>query len=308
MSKLNIEIAGIQFPNPVLVSAGTFGYGDELAEVMDINQLGGIVTKTLTLKPRLGNSAPRVIPTTGGMMNSVGLQNMGIESFIEEKLPQLKKQIQIPLIVSIMGESPEEFKSLAELLNGIEGLSAIELNLSCPNVKAGGSSFGVDPQLAGEAVNAVKKTVKLPVFAKLTPNVTDIGLIAKAVEAAGADAIVAVNTFNALSIDPETRHSRLGNWKGGLSGPAIKPLALYQVYHAVQAVKIPIIGMGGIISPADALEFILAGAMAVSIGTGNFINPRTPLKIIKGISRYLEKHHLADLHTLRGAFNPTLSA
>jgi dihydroorotate dehydrogenase (NAD+) catalytic subunit len=307
MSKLTVDIAGIQLANPVLVSAGTFGYGDELAEVMDINQLGAIVTKTLTLKPRLGNPAPRIIPTTGGMMNSVGLQNMGIESFLQTHLPELRQKITIPLIVSIMGDSPEEFKSLAGMFNGLTGVSALELNLSCPNVKAGGSSFGVDPQLAGEVVQAVKEAVKLPVFAKLTPNVTDIGVIAKAVEAAGADAIVAVNTFNALSIDPETHHSRLGNWKGGLSGPAIKPLALYQVYHTVQAVKIPVIGMGGILTASDALEFILAGASAVSIGTGNFINPRTPLKVIKGINQYLEKHHLSDFQTLRGTFNPSLS-
>ncbi len=299
---LSFHIAGIPFSNPVLVSAGTFGYGNEFAEVMEVNRLGGVVTKTLTLKPRPGNPAPRVIPVTSGMMNSVGLQNIGIEEFVSHKLPELQSFLKIPLIVSIMGETPEQFAELASRLKGLTGISALELNLSCPNVKAGGVSFGIDPMAAASVVSAVKAVSDYPVFAKLTPNVTDIGMIAKAVENAGADAIVAVNTFNGLSIDIETRQSRLGTWKGGVSGPAIKSLALYQVYQTAKSVKVPVIGMGGILKYSDAVEFLLAGASAVSVGTGNLIEPKTSIKVVKGLESYCSKHNIEKLSQLVGQF------
>ena len=302
MPNLSVHIAGIQFPNPVLVSAGTFGFGDEFAGIIDVNLLGGIVTKTITLQPRPGNPAPRVIPVTGGMFNSVGLQNPGVDEFISHKFPQLKTLLNIPLVVSIMGESVEEFVQLIDKLNTCHPISAIELNLSCPNVHAGGSSFGISAKMTAEVVSTAKKASKFPVYAKLTPNVTEIGEIASAAESAGASAIVAVNTFNGMVIDVHTRKSKLGHWKGGISGPGIKPLAVYQVYQIAQAVKIPIIGMGGILHAEDAIEFILAGASAVSVGTGNFIAPDTALKVLWGLESFMQSENITDIANIRGTF------
>ena len=300
MANLKIKFAGIEFQNPVFVSAGTFGYGDEFAEIIDVNRLGGIVTKTLTLKPREGNPAPRVAPTASGMLNSVGLQNIGIEKFLQNKLPELNKIIKVPLIISIMGESVEEFIKLTELSTRVESINAIELNLSCPNVKAGGTSFSIEPRLTKEVVREVKKVSRIPVFVKLTPNVTDIVPIAKAAESAGADAIVAVNTFLGMSIDVETQKSKLGTKTGGLSGPAIKPMALYHVHRICQSVKIPVVGVGGIVSGSDAIEFILVGASAIAVGTGNYIDPQTSKKVLEGIEDYMQKQKINSLSDIRG--------
>ena len=302
MVDLSIEIAGIRFQNPVFVSAGTFGYGDEFSDTFNVNQLGAIVTKTITVKPREGNPSPRIVPTSSGMLNSIGLQNIGIEKFLKEKFPILQSKIQIPLIVSIMGESVNEFVELTNHLNSIDSIKAIELNLSCPNVKAGGTSFSIDAKLTEEVVRAVKRISKFPIFAKLTPNVTDIVPIAKSAESAGADAIVAVNTFIGMAIDIQTRKSKLSTKTGGLSGPAIKPLALYHVYQISKNVKIPIIGIGGIISAGDAIEFITAGAQAICVGTGNLIDPRTSMKVIQELNAFMEKNHCKTINEIHGSF------
>jgi dihydroorotate dehydrogenase (NAD+) catalytic subunit len=296
---LAIEIAGIKFKNPVMVASGTFGWGEEYSGVMDLSKLGAIVTKTITLKPREGNSPPRICETPSGMLNSIGLQNEGIDKLISEQLPFLAK-FNIPVIVNIAGDSPDEFAELAKMLDKAKVVRAIELNISCPNVKHGGMLFGVDPIATGEVVKAVKKATSLPVIAKLTPNVTDITLIAKAAESAGADAVSLINTLLGMSIDIGTRKPRIGAGMAGLSGPAIKPVAVRMVWQVAKAVKIPVIGIGGIMTADDAIEFFLAGASAVQVGTANFVDPEAANKVIKGIEGYLKAHKLSGIKDIIG--------
>jgi len=296
--KLETEIAGIKLKNPVMVASGTFGYGIEPAEIIDLNQLGAIITKTITLKPREGNAPPRIVETASGMLNAIGLQNEGIKDFLANKLPFFAK-FETPLIVNIAGESPEDYAELAKILSKEPLVKGLELNISCPNVKSGGLQFGVDPKLTAEVVKAVRKATKLPIITKLTPNVTDITLIAKAAESAGSDAVSLINTLLGMAIDIENRKSKLGTLTGGLSGPAIKPIALRMVWQVAQAVKIPIIGLGGIMTAEDAIEFFIAGASAIQVGTANFVNIEAPMKIIKGINNYLEENKTS----LKGIIN-----
>jgi dihydroorotate dehydrogenase (NAD+) catalytic subunit len=289
MPKLETEIAGIKMKNPVMVASGTFGFGKEYAEYIDLNKLGAIVTKSITLKPREGNPPPRLVETPAGMLNSIGLENPGIEGFLAEELPFLAK-FDTPIIVNIAGESIEEYAELAKILSRESTVKGLEINISCPNVKKGGMSFGVDPKLTAEVIAQVRKSaLSLPIIAKLTPNVTDITVIAKAAVEAGADALSAINTILGMAIDIETGKSRLGTLTGGLSGPAIKPIALRMVYEISHTVNVPVIGIGGIVSGQDAYEFILAGAKAVQVGTANFIDVEAPLKIIKELEAYLNK-------------------
>jgi len=289
MPKLETEIAGIKMKNPVMVASGTFGFGKEYAEYIDLNKLGAIVTKSITLKPREGNPPPRLVETPAGMLNSIGLENPGIESFLAEELPFLAK-FDTPIIVNIAGETVEEYAELAKILSRESTVKGLEINISCPNVKKGGMSFGMDPKLTAEVIAQVRKSaLSLPIIAKLTPNVTDITVIAKAAVEAGADALSAINTILGMAIDIETGKSRLGTLTGGLSGPAIKPIALRMVYEISHTVNVPVIGIGGIVSGQDAYEFILAGAKAVQVGTANFIDVEAPLKIIKELEAYLNK-------------------
>lgn len=276
--KLEVEIAGLKLKNPVMVASGTFGYGEEAADFVDLNQLGALVTKTITLEPREGNPPPRVVETPSGMLNSIGLQNKGIDDFIQNRLPFLE-QFNTPVIANIAGDSAGEYVELAKRLNGQPTVKGLELNISCPNVHKGGMAYGVDPKLTAELVKKVRRATKLPLIVKLTPNVTDITVIAKAAEKAGADALSLINTVLGMSIDLKTGKSRLGRPFGGLSGPAIRPIAVRMVYQCAQVVKIPLIGIGGIMTTDDALEFLFAGAKAVQVGTGNFVDPRIPLRI-----------------------------
>jgi len=297
---LAIELAGIPLKNPVMVASGTFGYGEEYAELIDLNRLGAIVTKTITLKPRLGNEPPRIVETASGILNSIGLQNVGIDAFINEKLPFLR-EYDVPLIVSIAGETSDEYVELAKKLRGrkIEGL---ELNLSCPNIKYDRKlMIAQDPKATHLVVSRVKKVTIVPVIVKLSPNVTDIASIAKVCEEAGADGICLINTFTGMAIDVESREPMLRQITGGLSGPAIKPIALRMVYEVHKAVGIPIIGMGGIMAARDALEFIIAGAKAIAIGTGNFVDPFTPIKVIDGMREYMIKNKIKDIKSMVGS-------
>lgn len=284
-----IEIAGIKMKNRVMVASGTFGYGKEYSEYVDLNKLGAIITKSLTLKPREGNPPPRMVETPSGMLNSIGLQNEGIEYFIREDLPFLER-FDTPIIVNIAGESVEEYVELAKMLSREAMVKGIEVNISCPNVKKGGMAHGIDPKCTGEIISAVRKATTQPLIAKLTPNVTDIAVIAKAAEEAGANALSLINTLVGMSIDIETGKSRLGTLTGGLSGPAIKPIAVRMVYQVAQVVKIPVIGIGGILTGSDAVEFFLAGASAIQVGTANFIDIESSTRIIKEIETYVNRH------------------
>jgi len=284
-----MELAGIKLKNPVLVASGTFGWGREYSEYLDLNKLGAIVTKSITLKPREGNPPPRIVETPAGMLNSIGLQNEGIEHFLKEDLPFLAK-FDTPTIVNIAGESAEEYAELAKRLGKETTIKALEVNISCPNVKKGGMAFGVDPGLTTAVIAAVRKATTLPVIAKLTPNVTDITVIGKAAVAAGADALSAINTLVGMSLDIETGQSRLGTPTGGLSGPAIRPIAIRLVYELARAVNVPIIGIGGIMTGGDAVEFFLAGARAVQVGTANFIDTDAPLRILKEFNDHVHRH------------------
>ena len=291
---------GLLLSNPVMTASGTFGYGTEYAEVIDIQRLGAIICKGTTPKPRPGNPQPRLWETASGVLNSIGMENIGIDALIREKAPLWAKW-KVPVIVNILGESLAEYSYLASLLNEVPGVSGIEVNISCPNVEAGGIAFGEDAEAAADATTAVTANTSLPVIVKLSPNVTDIAEIACAVAEAGADAISLINTLRGMSIDTKTRRPVLGNITGGLSGPAIKPIALYMVYEVAQAVEVPVIGGGGIATANDALEFIMVGASAVQVGTANFTNPCTPLDIIDGIERFMEKEGIRNLSELIGA-------
>ncbi len=294
-----VDIAGLKMKNPVMTASGTFGYGEEYADYVDLNRLGGLVVKGLSLKPRLGNPPPRIMETSSGMLNAVGLQNVGVDAFIKEKLPFLS-QYHVAVIANIYGESYSEYAQVARKLSRAQGVHALEVNVSCPNVKKGGLSFGSDPKAAAEVTRRVKAETDLPVIVKLTPNVTDIAAIAQAVEEAGADAVSLINTLTGMSIDLKTGTPHLKNITGGLSGPAIKPVALRMVWQVAQKVTIPIIGIGGIMTAEDALEFMVAGAGAVQIGTANFINPCATIEIIDGIEHYLHDHKIKSIKDIVG--------
>ena len=296
---MSVEIGGLKLKNPVMTASGTFGYGEEYADYVDLNQLGAIVVKGLSLKPRLGNPPPRIMETAGGMLNAVGLQNVGVDVFIKEKLPFLR-QYDVTVIANIYGESTLEYSQVAKKLSQAEGVHALEVNVSCPNVKKGGLSFGSDPKAAAEVTRRVKAETHLPVIVKLTPNVTDIAAIAQSVEEAGADAVSLINTLTGMAIDLKTRTPHLKNITGGLSGPAIKPVALRMVWQVAQRVAIPVIGIGGIMTVEDALEFMIAGAKAVQIGTANFINPHATIEIIDGIRHYLQNNKIKNINDIVG--------
>ncbi len=298
---LSVQVtAGLRLINPVIVASGTWGYGDEYNDLVDIQKLGAIICKGTTLKPRNGNPQPRIIEVTSGILNSVGLENIGVEALISDKAPAWAKW-SVPVIVNIAGDTVEEYARVAARLEGVAGISGIEVNISCPNVKRGGMQFGTDPVSAAEVTAAVKASTSLPVIVKLSPNVTDIVAMAEAVEKAGADAITLINTISGMAIDVKKRKPALGNITGGLSGPAIKPVALLMVYKVAGSVKIPLIGCGGIMNAGDALEFILAGATAVEVGTANLADPQSAFKIIGGLHKYLDSENIRKVSDLRGA-------
>ncbi len=299
MRKTSVNIAGIELKNPVMTASGTFGSGAEYSEFVDLNQLGAVVTKGVADKAWAGNSTPRIAEVYGGMLNAIGLQNPGIDVFCERDIPYLQ-QFDTKIIVNVCGHAPEEYLRVVERLAD-EKIDMMEINISCPNVNANFLAFGQDPKSVEELTGQIKKIAKQPVIMKLTPNVTDITEIARAAEAGGADAVSLINTLTGMKIDVNRRTFALANKTGGMSGPAVKPVAVRMVYQTAQAVKIPIIGMGGILNAEDALEFILAGASAVSVGTGNFINPETTLEVIRGIEEYMDRWGVEDINDLIGA-------
>lgn len=301
--RMAVQIGNLRLKNPVMTASGTFGYGEEYSEYVDLNRLGAIVVKGLSLQPRPGNPPPRIMETTGGMLNAIGLQNIGVDVFIEEKLPFLKKY-DVAVIANIYGESYAEYQKVARKLSSVKGVHALEVNVSCPNVKKGGLSFGCDPRIAALVTRKVKEETDLPVIIKLTPNVTDITAIAVAVEKAGADAVSLINTLTGMSVNLKTRTPHLKNITGGLSGPAIKPIALRMVWQVVKCVSIPVIGIGGIMNASDALEFMVLGARAVQVGTANFINPRATTDILEGMQEYLQDNNIKDINEIVGTFSP----
>jgi dihydroorotate dehydrogenase (NAD+) catalytic subunit len=303
--KLSVQLApqnkrGLTLANPVMTASGTFGWGTEYEHLFAIQKLGAIVSKGTTLKPREGNPQPRLAETPCGVLNAIGLQNIGVEAVIKEKAP-IWAGWRVPVMVNIVGENVEEYAQLADKLDGVSGISGIEVNIGCPNIEAGGAEFGADPKSAAKVTAAVKKATSLPVMVKLTPNTGDIVGVAQAVAEAGADAISLINTLKGIAIDTSKRRPLLGNISGGLSGPAIKPVALFMVYEVAGAVKVPIVGIGGIATASDALEFIMAGASAVQVGTANFTNPRAPLEVLEGIEAFMAKEGVKDIAELIGA-------
>ena len=282
-----------------MTASGTFGYASEFEKLIDLNRLGAIIVKGLSLEPSRGNPPPRIVETPCGMLNAIGLENVGLKAFVKEKLPFLKR-LETPIFVNIYGKSVVEYAELAARLDDIEDVSGIEVNISCPNVKSGGLAFGAYPDSASEVVNAIRDKTEKPMMVKLSPNVTDITEIARSVEAAGADSISLINTLTGMVIDIETRRPKLANITGGLSGPAIKPVALRMVWQVAQNVKIPVIGVGGIMTAKDALEFLIAGAVAVQVGTANFINPHATIDIIEGIEAFLIEGKIPDLADIIG--------
>lgn len=300
MASLNVKIGGLSLKNPVLTASGTFGYGEEFSDFIDLSRIGGFITKGTTLNPREGNDYPRMAETASGMLNCVGLQNKGVDHFIEHIYPRIKA-FNTNIIVNVSGSSPEDYAQCASKLAALEHVPAIELNISCPNVKDGGMAFGVTCEGASSVVRAVRQAYPKTIIVKLSPNVTDIAAIARAVENEGADAVSLINTLMGMAIDVERRCSKLSIGTGGLSGPAIKPVALRMVWQVAKAVKIPVIGMGGIMSAIDAIEFFMAGATAVEIGVANFIDPAISVKIAEGIEEWLVAHHIDDIHDIIGA-------
>ena len=299
---INLKVdlgAGLKLDNPVLTASGTFGFGHQYAEFIDLNRLGGFIVKGTTLEPRQGNPAPRLVETPSGMINAVGLQNPGVEDFAKYIYPTLTG-FTSKVIVNISGAQVSDYVKVAEILAPLEKVSAIEVNISCPNVKGGGMSFGTSPEMAAAVTAAVRKVWPRHMMVKLTPNVTSVVQIAKAVEAAGADSVSLVNTFLAIVVDVERRKACLSTVTGGLSGPAIRPIAVRMVWQVAQAVKIPVVGLGGIMDASDALQFIMAGATAVQIGTANFIDPAASVKVVDGIEDYCRRHNVADISELRG--------
>ncbi|MBK8312683.1 MAG: dihydroorotate dehydrogenase [Acidobacteria bacterium] len=299
-SLLSIDIAGIKFNNPVLTASGTCGYGLDMAGLIDLNKLGGICTKGLSARPMRGNAPWRIVETHGGMLNAIGLQNIGARAFVDEKLPELRRY-DTRIIPNVFGYTVDEYIDAINILEEGEGIHGYELNISCPNVKAGGESFANDARQAAAVTSAVRKASSRPVIVKLSPNVSDVAAIARAVEDAGADALSLINTAIGMSIDINTRRPRIANVTGGLSGPAIKPIAVRCVYQAFRAVKIPLIGIGGIATAEDALEFIIAGAVAVQVGTANFYDPGASMKIVDGLAEYCRQNGLKNIASLAGS-------
>lgn len=297
---LRTKVGPLLLKNPVITASGTYGYGREYSSIVDLNQLGGIVAKGISLKPRAGNPPPRIVETPCGMLNAIGLANVGIDYFLEQKLPWLRK-LDTTVIANIYGHSIEEYGVLAEKLKGVQGISAIEVNISCPNVERGGMAFGTDPGIAAQVTEAVKKNTDKPTIVKLSPNVTDIREIARAVEQAGADVLSLTNTLTGMAIDIEKRRPQLANISGGLSGPAIRPVALFMVYQVVRSVRIPVIGIGGIMNERDALEFLIAGARAVQVGTANFVDPQAPIRIIEGLMEYCRENDIDSIEEIMGS-------
>jgi dihydroorotate dehydrogenase (NAD+) catalytic subunit len=296
---LSVNIAGIKLKNPVLTASGTFGYGEEFAEFVDLNKLGGVIVKGISLRPITGNPPPRIWETPSGMLNAIGLENPGVDVFLSEKLPFLRK-FDTAVIVNIFGFSLEEYVGVAERLDGAQGISGIEVNISCPNVKAGGMAFGTDLRATSGLLSAIRKKTRLPLFAKLSPNVTDVTEFASAARDAGCDGLSLINTLLGMAIDVRCRRPRLANCTGGLSGPAIRPVAVRMVWQVAKKVPLPIIGTGGIVTGEDALEFILAGASAVAVGTANFMNPLATLEVLSGIENVMEEQGVGDVKDLIG--------
>lgn len=299
MAQLNVKVGGLDLKNPVMTASGTFGYGLEFADFIDLNRLGGFIVKGTTLHPREGNDYPRMAETPSGMLNCVGLQNKGVDYFCEHIYPQLK-DIDSNVLVNVSGSSPEDYAECAARIDALEGIPGIELNISCPNVKDGGMAFGVTCEGAASVVRVVRKRYSKTLIVKLSPNVTDIASIAKAVEAEGADSVSLINTLMGMSIDIERRQSRLSIGTGGLSGACVKPVALRMVHQVARAVNIPVVGLGGIMNATDAIEFLMAGATAIEIGTANFIDPTTTIRVIDGMNEWLDNHGVKDVHEIIG--------
>lgn len=297
--QLETQLAGIRMKNPIMVASGTFGYGPEYADLVDLNQLGAIVVKGISLEPWNGNRTPRLIEVSGGLLNAIGLQNPGVRGFIEKYMPFLR-QHDVPVIVNIWGKTAEEYAEVAARFDQVEGVAGLEINISCPNIKAGGSAFGTNLESTARVVSAVRKCTRLPIIPKLAPNVSDIAAFARVCVDNGADALSLINSFPAMAIDIETRRPALANVTGGLSGPAIHPIAVKLVYDTARAVKIPLIAIGGVTQARDAIEFMIAGATAVAVGTANFTEPQTAIRVIHGLQRYLASHHLASVGELIG--------
>lgn len=302
MADLSVKIGSLEMKNPVMTASGTFGYGLEFQDFVDLEQIGGIIVKGTTLKPRDGNPYPRMAETPMGMLNAVGLQNKGVHYFVEHIYPSIK-DIRTNMIVNVSGSQIEDYTETASIINELEHIPAIELNISCPNVKQGGMAFGVSPAAAAEVVSAVRKAYKKTLIVKLSPNVTSIADIARAVEDAGADSVSLINTLLGMAIDAERRKPLLSTVTGGMSGAAVKPIALRMVWQVAQAVKIPVIGLGGIMNWRDAVEFLLAGASAIEIGTANFIDPAITVKVAQGIDDYLNRHGYSSLKDIIGALD-----
>lgn len=296
---LTTDIGGLVLKNPVMTASGTFGYAEEFASLVDLDRLGAIIVKGLSLLPSKGNPPPRIVETPCGMLNAIGLENVGLAAFIKDKLPFLRT-LGTPVLANIYGTDVNAYAELAERLNDIEAVAGIEVNISCPNVKQGGVAFGADERTARRVTEAVRARFKRLLMVKLSPNVTDIARIARSVEEGGADAVSLINTITGMAVDIHTRRARLGNMTGGLSGPAIKPVALRMVWQVARAVKLPVVGIGGIMNACDALEFIIAGASAVQVGTANFVNPRCSMQIIDGIADYLQTHGFDTVRELVG--------
>ncbi len=300
MVNLSVQIGSLTLKNPVMTASGTFGYGEEYAGYYDLNLLGAIVVKGLSANPKEGNPTPRIVETPAGMLNAIGLQNIGVKAFIRDKLPFLRR-FNTPVIANFFGDSVEEYLQTARELSQAEGVQALEMNISCPNKQAGWIVFGTDPKAMFEVVSAVRKETHLPLIVKLSPNVTSIGAMAKVAEEAGADAVSLINTITGMVIDVKRRRPVLANCTGGLSGPAVRPVAVRMVWEVAKAVKIPIIGMGGIMNSNDALEFLIAGASAVAVGTANFINPSSAPEIVRGIEAFLTEEGIPDVHEIIGS-------
>ena len=297
---LRVKIGDLKLQNPVMTASGTFGYAREFENLMNLHRLGAVIVKGISLKPRMGNPPPRIVETACGMLNAIGLENVGVERFITEKMVYLRG-LGVPAIVNILGDSVEEYQEITEKLTGVEGIAAIEVNISCPNVKKGGVAFGANPDMAAAVTKAVAEISDVPVIVKLSPNVSDVALIAEAVEDAGANSVSLINTLIGMAINLKTKRPELANVIGGLSGPAIKPIALRMVYQVARRVTIPVIGIGGIDNAEDALEFIVAGATAVQVGTANFINPKVSEEIVEGISEYVVNEKLLSIRDLIGS-------
>jgi dihydroorotate dehydrogenase (NAD+) catalytic subunit len=297
---LAVDVAGVRFKNPLIAASGTFGYGIEYEGILDLAAIGGIVSKGLYLEPRDGAPTPRIVETASGLLNAIGLQGIGVRAWVESVLPRLAKH-DTKVLVNVCGDSVEEYAEVSRILDGAPGVHALEINISCPNVKKGGMAFGGDPKMTAEVVTAVRKATRLPVIPKLSPNVADIALFARVAEEAGADALSCINTLLGLAVDVESRRPRLGFGTGGLSGPAIRPIAVRMTWQAARAVKIPILGIGGISTAQDALEFLIAGARAVQIGTANFVDPGVYQRILVGLDEYMARHALTDINQVVGS-------